>query len=85
MTTRTCAALLAALSICGCATTNNPNIAANPPGGPSRCLTSAGSAIPTRSADISCRSYSKADIDLTGRTTVAGALSELDPGLTVTR
>jgi hypothetical protein len=87
MTTRTCAALLAALSICGCATTNSPNTAggaARPP----TCLTSTGSRIPAGPDNEYCtatgRSYSQTDIDRTGKTTVAGALGNLDPSLTIT-
>jgi hypothetical protein len=86
MTTRTCAVLLAALSICGCATTNSPNTAGGPLG-PSTCLTSTGSRIPA-GPDTNCvatgRSYSQTDIDQTGKTTVAGALRNLDPALTIT-
>jgi hypothetical protein len=87
MITRTCTAgaLLAALSICGCATPNSrpPTAAARP----STCLTSTGSRIPA-SPGATCsaygQSYSRTDIDQTGKTTVAGALGELDPSLTVT-
>jgi hypothetical protein len=87
MTTRTCAALLAALSICGCAATNSPKTA-DVPGGSSPCFTSStGSAIPA-APGTNCaptqRSYSQADIYRTGRTTVAGALGQLDPGVVIT-
>jgi hypothetical protein len=88
MATRTCAALLAALSICGCATPAMPppNTAGNP-FGPSTCLTSTGSNIPASPA-MPCvatgRSYSQTDIDQTGKSTVAGALRNLDPSLTIT-
>jgi hypothetical protein len=88
MTTRTCAALLAALSICGCATPNSPP--PNTAGGPVRsftCLTSTGSNIPAgpgRPCVATGRSYSQTDLDQTGKTTVAGALGNLDPGLTIT-
>jgi hypothetical protein len=86
MTTRTCAALLAALSICGCATTNSP-ITAGGAAAPATCLTSTGSRIPA-SADSYCtapgRSYSQTDLEQTGQTTVAGALRNLDPALTIT-
>jgi hypothetical protein len=85
MTTRTCAALLAALSICGCATPGTPNgprtagVAADP------CL-STGSRIPARPG-TNCiapgRSYSRTDIDQTGQTTAGGALRDLDPALTI--
>ena len=84
--TRTCAALLAALSICGCAATNSPKTAGSP-AGPSTCLTSTGSRIPAGS-DTNCiasgRSYSQTDLNQTGKTTVAGALGNLDPSLTIT-
>jgi hypothetical protein len=88
MTTRTCAALLAVLSICGCATQNAPP--ANTAGGPSNppsCLTSTGSNIPAgpgRNCIGTGRSYSQTDIEQTGKTTVAGALRNLDPSLTIT-
>ena len=87
MATRSCAALLAVLSICGCATPNSapPNTAGGP-AHPSTCLTSTGSSIPP-SPDRPCvatgRSYSQTDIDQTGKTTVAGALRNLDPSLTI--
>jgi hypothetical protein len=81
-------ALLAALSICGCATPNNPPThAAAGPSASSTCLTSTGSRIPP-GPDTHCtargRTYSQTDIDRTGRTTLAGALSDLDPSITVT-
>jgi hypothetical protein len=87
MITRTCAAgaLLAALSIYGCATTNTP-----PPTAaarPSTCLTSTGSRIPAdRSTPCTAygQAYSRTDIDQTGKTTVGGALGLLDPSLTIT-
>jgi len=88
MTTRTCAALLAALSICGCATPNNPP--PNTAGAPVRsstCLTSTGSNIPAgpdRNCVATGRSYSQTDLEQTGRTTAAGALRDLDPSLTIT-
>jgi hypothetical protein len=87
MITRTCAAgaLLAALSMYGCATTNTP-----PPTAaarPSTCLSSTGSRIPA-GPGTPCtgfgRTYSQTDIDQTGKTTVAGALGLLDPSLTIT-
>lgn len=87
MITRTCAAgaLLAALSICGCATTNNP-----PPttaAQPFTCLTSTGSRIPA-GPDTTCsawgRAYSKTELDQTGKTTAAEALGLLDPSVTIT-
>jgi hypothetical protein len=88
MATRTCAAWLAALSICGCATPNSPPPnTAGKPFGPSTCLTSTGSNIPA-GPDMHCvatgRSYSQTDLDQTGKSTVAGALRNLDPSLTIT-
>jgi hypothetical protein len=84
MTTRTYAALLAALSICGCATTNGPDTAGGP-SGPSTCLTSTGSRIPA--GDTRCtawgRSYSQTDLNQTGKTTAGGALANLDPSVTI--
>ena len=88
MITRTCAAgaLLAALSLCGCATPNSPPAkVAGGPSVPSSCLTSTGSRIPPTSGDCTAwgRSYSQTDIDRTGKTTVAGALRNLDPTITI--
>jgi hypothetical protein len=86
MTTRTCAALLTALSICACATTNAPTTAGGA-AGPSTCLTSTGSRIPA-GPDSNCtatgRSYSQTDLNQTGKTTAAGALANVDPSLTIT-
>jgi hypothetical protein len=86
MTHRTCAAgtLLAALTLGGCATTNNP-----PPStaqGPSWCLTSTGSAFPDPVSHCTAygRSYSRSNLDQTGATTNADALRTLDPSITVT-
>lgn len=86
MSTLTCAAgaLLAALSICGCATTNNP-----PPKTANQlgCLTATGSRIPP-GPDGHCtaigRSYSQTDLNQTGKTTAAGALGMVDPSVTIT-
>jgi hypothetical protein len=85
MITRTCAAgaLLAALSMYGCATNPPPTAAARP----STCLTSTGSRIPAdRSTPCTAygQTYSRTAIDQTGKTTVAGALGLLDPSLTIT-
>jgi hypothetical protein len=86
MLNRTCAAgaLLVALSICGCATTNTQS--AMTTRGTSTCLTSTGSRIP--SPDTHCtatgRSYSQTDLDQTGKTTAAGALGMVDPSVTIT-
>lgn len=86
MTTRTCATWLAALAICGCATSKTPppNTASAAVGS---CLTSTGSRIPP-GPDSNCtawgRSYSQTDIDQTGKTSAAGALRNLDPSLTIT-
>jgi hypothetical protein len=87
MISRICAAgaLLAAFSICGCASTNNPppSTAARP----STCLTSTGSRIPA-GPGTSCtawgRTYSQTDLDQTGKTTAAGALGLLDPSIAIT-
>jgi hypothetical protein len=87
MTTRTCAALLAALLICGCATPNSPAPkTAGGPAVPSTCLTSTGSRIPAGPDGCTAwgRSYSQTDLNQTGKTTAAGALSNLDPSLTIT-
>jgi hypothetical protein len=87
MITRTCAALLAALSICGCATPNSPTPkTAGGPAGPSTCLTSTGSRIAPGPDGCTAwgRSYSQTDLDQTGKTTVGGALRNLDPSLTIT-
>jgi hypothetical protein len=86
MAPRTCAAVGLALSICGCATPNRPNTAGGPEG-PSTCLTSTGSRIPagtTTHCTAWGRSYSRTDIDQTGKTTAGGALRDLDPDLTIT-
>jgi hypothetical protein len=84
MNPRSCAALLTALAICGCATTSPPRTANNT-AAPS-CLTDTGSRIPP-SPDTAClatgRSYSQTDLDRTGKSTVAGALRDLDPSLTI--
>jgi hypothetical protein len=86
MITRTCAAgaLLSFLAIYGCASTHTP-----PPTAAVRssaCLTSTGSRIPA-SPGSPCtaygQSYSKTDIDRTGETTVGGALTLLDPSITI--
>jgi hypothetical protein len=86
MITRTCAALLTVVSICGCAATNSPKTAGGP-AGPSTCLTSTGSRIPA-GPDGNCvatgRAYSQTDLNQTGKTTAAGALGDLDPSITIT-
>jgi len=85
MITRACAALLVALSICGCATTNTPHVA-NTAGAPagSSCIMSTGSLMPGGETNcITGRSYSRTDLDRTGRTTVAAGLRNLDPSLTI--
>jgi hypothetical protein len=87
MAPQTLAAVGLALSICGCATPNGPKTAGGPEGS-STCLTPTGSRIPAGAGTQNCatsgRSYSRTDIDQTGQTTAAGALHDLDPGLTVT-
>jgi hypothetical protein len=85
MSTRTYAALLIALSICGCATPHSSNTTDVPgPGGPSPCLGATGSMIPsTSNCTPTGRSYSQADIARTGETTAAGALGALGVGVGV--
>jgi len=86
MAPRTFAAVGLALSICGCATPNSPKTAGAPER-PSACLTSTGSHIPAGADTQHCtawgRSYSRTDIDQTGKTTAGGALRDLDPALTI--
>jgi hypothetical protein len=83
MTLRTFAAVCFAFSICGCAS-NNPNTAGGAVA-PSTCLTSTGSRIAAGPGTCSAtgRSYSQTDLQQTGKTTVAGALGNLDPSLTI--
>jgi hypothetical protein len=83
MTIRTCAVLLVGLSICGCAATNTAKTAGGPAG---TCLTSTGSRIaagPDGNCTAAGRSYSQTDLNQTGKTTAAGALSNLDPSVTI--
>ena len=86
MIIRTCAAgaLLAALSLSGCATPNSPPPkTAGGPSAPPPCLNSTGSRIP---GDCTAwgRTYSQTDLDRTGKTTAAEALGNLDPTVTIT-
>jgi hypothetical protein len=82
MTTRTCAAgiLLAALALCGCATTNNPP--AKTARAPSPCLRPTASRIPDADCAASGRSYSQTDLNQTGKTTASDALALVDPTVT---
>jgi hypothetical protein len=86
-TVRFLSAAAAGLVLFGCAATPpNPNSSptASAAAKDRTCLTDTGSEIASKS---SCRgygrSYSSDDIDRTGRTTAAGALSDLDPSVTV--
>jgi hypothetical protein len=86
MITRTSAAgaLLAALSLCGCATPNSPPPkTAGGPSAPPPCLNSTGSRIPGNCTAWG-RTYSQTDLDQTGKTTAAEALGNLDPIVTIT-
>jgi hypothetical protein len=81
-------AFLAACSLVGCASTGNvraPNDA--PDAARAGCVNQSGSLIPqTRAACTGLgHSYSRADIDRTGATTVGDALRLLDPTITVSR
>jgi hypothetical protein len=73
-------ALTITLALCGCA--------ANPAPKPTSAAqnVSTGSRLPGGPACVAspCRTYTQDDIQRTGQTTVAGALSLLDPAVTVT-
>ena len=87
-------ALIAALTLSGCATISaNKNVGASPEHAAdastarnSTCLTSTGSRLPV-TANSPCagigRSYSPDDVGATGRTQAGQALSMLDPSITV--
>jgi hypothetical protein len=76
-------AIIAGMTLCGCATTKPPASAAtvNDPS----CLKDTGSRIASNPGQCRGfgRSYSSQDIDRTGVTTSAEALSLLDPSITV--
>jgi uncharacterized lipoprotein YajG len=86
-TMRFLSAAAAGLMLFGCAATP-PNPNSKPTASAAvqdrTCLTDTGSQIAAKS---SCRGYGRSytsdDIDRTGKTTAAGALSELDPSITV--
>jgi hypothetical protein len=84
MSIRTCAAMLAALSICGCAsTTHSPETTtrnSDTAGGPSPCLAQTGSMIARPNCTPTGRSYSQADMARTSATSAAQALGALDAG-----
>jgi hypothetical protein len=85
MATRTCAALLAALSICGCATTTQSPNTAGVAGGPSLCVGQTGSMIQNPNCTPTGRSYSQADIARSMAMTPAQVLSSLQVGAGVSR
>jgi hypothetical protein len=80
-------ALGAACWIVGCASTGNapsrtaPQVAAVPAG----CVSQTGSWIPQPAGTCAAfgHTYSHSDIETTGRTTIGGALRDLDPTLTI--
>ncbi len=81
-------ALVAACALAGCASTGNvharneaaPNDAAR-----ANCVDQTASLIPHPADCLGPgHSYSRSDIDRTGRTTIGGALQELDPSITIT-
>lgn len=54
--------------------------------GDRQCIRDTGSLIPAKKGEclpVTGRSYTKDDIDATGRRTLGGALRELDPAITV--
>jgi hypothetical protein len=86
-------ALGAACWIVGCASTgnapsrsNSPPVAATPVAAtPAGCVNQTGSLIPQKPGTCTAfgHSYSDTDMRNTGRTTVAGALQQLDPTINV--
>jgi len=85
-------ALGAACWMVGCASTGNapsraaPQVAAAPVAAtPVGCVSQTGSLIPQPAGTCAAfgHTYSHSDIETTGRTTVAGALRDLDPTLTI--
>jgi hypothetical protein len=77
MSIRTCAAMLAALSVCACATTHAPTSDAQLAGGPSLCLAQTGSMIAKPNCTPTGRSYSQADIARSMAMTPAEVLTSL--------
>jgi hypothetical protein len=79
--------IAAALALGGCASTSGTaptkSVAAVQPAG---CVSGTGSRIaaPSNCAEFG-HTYTREDIEHTGRTTAAGALRDLDPTLTVSR
>lgn len=84
-------ALGAACWIVGCASTGNApprtaQVAAAPVAAtPAGCVSESGSLIPHAPGTCTAfgHTYSQSDIETTGKTTVGGALRELDPTLTI--
>ena len=85
-------ALGAACWIVGCASTGNapsrtaPEVAAAPVAAtPAGCVNDSGSLIPHPAGSCAAfgHTYSQSDIETTGKTTVGGALRELDPTITI--
>ena len=63
-----------------------PQVAAAPVAAtPVGCVTHSGSLIPRPAGSCAAfgHTYSQSDIETTGRTTIGGALRELDPTLTI--
>jgi hypothetical protein len=79
--TFTAIAFSAAIALCGCATTNS----SAPKPSSTACNMSTGSRLPAGAGCASPgRTYSQDDLDKTGKTTAAGALSMVDPSVTIT-
>jgi len=80
-------ALVAACSLAGCASTGNVRAPNDAPVARADCVNQTASRIPQSGA--AClgpgHTYSRADIDHTGATTVGEALRLLDPTITVSR
>ena len=89
MSTRMAAlsSIAAALALGACASTSGnvpaKRVAASPPAG---CVSDSGSRIPAPPGNCAGfgNTYTKEDIQHTGKTTVGGALRELDPTVTIT-
>ncbi len=77
----------AVLLLAACATTTNPPASAGPPktAAAPTCLTMAGTVVPASDPRCSTlrRSISSQEISTTGAVTATGALSLLDPSITV--